>query len=75
MNSLTDIGADVRILTFINIGRVSKMRGNRDYEAFKRNNLDLSSTIIQQAQNNLSNTYLRDTFKDSNNAKINPKDI
>lgn len=75
MNSLTDIGADVRILTFINIGRVSNMRGGRDYEAFKRNNLDLSSTIIQKAQNNLSNTYLRDTFKESNNERINPKDI
>lgn len=36
MNSLTDIGADVRILSFINIGRVNKTRGGRDYEAFKR---------------------------------------
>ena len=47
MNSLTDIGADVRALSFINQGRINKTRGNRDYEAFKRNDLVLSSTLIQ----------------------------
>lgn len=47
MNSLTDIGADVRILTFINQGRVNKTRGERDYESFKRLDLIKSSTLIQ----------------------------
>ena len=75
MNSLTDIGADVRILSFINQGRVNKTRGNRNYELFKRQDLITSSTLIQQAQNNLSNTYLRGVFRASNNEKINPNDI
>lgn len=34
-----------------------------------------SSTQIQQSQNNLSNTYLRDVFQDSNNNLINPSTI
>ncbi len=39
MNSLTDIGADVRILTFMQNGRVNQTRGGRNYEEFKRNSL------------------------------------
>lgn len=75
MNSLTDIGADVRALTFISNGRINKTRGGINYETFKRNDLITSSSLIQQAQNNLSNTYLRDVFQASNNQKINPDSI
>lgn len=39
MNSLTDIGADIRILTFMQNGRVNRTRGGRDYELFKRESL------------------------------------
>jgi len=46
MNALTDIGADVRILTFISNGRVNKTRSSRDYEVYKRNDLVTSSTAI-----------------------------
>ncbi len=36
MNSLTDIGANTRILAAMNEGRVNKTRGGRNYEKFKR---------------------------------------
>lgn len=75
MNSLTDIGADVRVLTFMQNGRVNRTRGGRDYEKFKRDNLVSQSTLIQQAQNNLSNTYLIDVFSQDNNDLINPRHI
>jgi hypothetical protein len=73
MNSLTQIGADVRVLTLINKGRINKTRGNRDYEGFKRNSLLSYSNILQEAQNNLSNTYLRDVFTADDNEFINPE--
>ena len=43
MNSLTDVGANVRVLSSINQGRVSKTRGGRDYEGFKRDSLLLAA--------------------------------
>ncbi len=39
MNSLTDIGANTRILASMNEGRVNRTRGGRDYEKFKRDSL------------------------------------
>lgn len=64
LKSLTDIGADVRVLTAMNQGLVEKERGGRDYEVFKRDNLDFSADQLQSAQNELSETYLRDVFTD-----------
>jgi hypothetical protein len=75
MNSLTDIGADVRILAAMNDGRVNRSRGNRDYEGFKRTALLTAAQSIQEAQNNLSSTYLRDVFTPEDNNLINPSRI
>jgi hypothetical protein len=75
MSSLTDIAADVRILQFMSTGRVNTTRGGRNYETFKRELLLTSSETLQKAQNNLSNTYLRDVFSHENNNKINPETI
>jgi archaellum component FlaF (FlaF/FlaG flagellin family) len=49
MNSLTDIGANTRILASMNQGRVNKTRGGRDYEAFKRTSLLSAAQLIQQS--------------------------
>jgi hypothetical protein len=49
MNSLTDIGANTRILSSMNLGRVNKTRGNRDYEKFKKDSLIQAATLIQHA--------------------------
>jgi epoxyqueuosine reductase QueG len=49
MNSLTDIGANTRILASMNEGRVNRMRGGRDYEDFKRKSLLSAAQIIQQS--------------------------
>lgn len=46
MNSLTDIGANTRILSSMNLGRVNKTRGNRDYEKFKKDSLIQAATLI-----------------------------
>ena len=54
---------------------MNKTRGGRDYEKFKRDSLLSSSIILQEAQNNLSNSYLRDVFTDANNLLINPEEI
>lgn len=75
MNSLTDIGADVRILSAMGKGTVNRVRGGRDYEAFKRNSLLGAAKMIQEAQNNLSSTYLRDVFTHQDNELINPSRI
>ena len=75
MNSLTDIGANTRILASMNEGRVNKNRGGRDYEKFKRDSLLSAAQMIQQSQNNLSSTYLRDVFTDEDNNLINPERI
>lgn len=49
MSSLTNIEADVRILTLLGNGRVNKTRSGRDYEIFKKESLVTSSIIIQEA--------------------------
>ena len=54
---------------------MNKQRGGRDYEGFKRNSLLSAAQLIQQAQNNLSSTYLRDVFTDQDNNLINPDRI
>lgn len=46
MNSLTDIGANTRILASMNEGRVNKNRGGRDYEKFKRDSLLSAAQMI-----------------------------
>jgi hypothetical protein len=46
MNSLTDIAADVRILNFMQQGRVNSTRGGHDYENFKRDDLNTSAKIL-----------------------------
>lgn len=75
MNSLTDIGANVRILASMNADPSKKTRGGRDYEGFKRASLLSAAQIIQESQNNLSSTYLRDVFTDEDNNMINPERI
>jgi len=40
MNSLTDIGADVRILSYMAEGKLENSRSGRDYERYKRENLE-----------------------------------
>jgi hypothetical protein len=75
MNSLTDIGANTRILAAMNVGRVNRTRGGRNYEKFKRDQLLEAAQLIQEAQNNLSTTYLRDVFTVENNNLINPDRI
>lgn len=75
MNSLTDIGANVRILASMNSDPSKKTRGGRDYESFKRTSLLSAAQLIQEAQNNLSSTYLRDVFTEKDNNLINPDRI
>lgn len=75
MNSLTDVGADVRALYAMNMGRIDTNRGGRDYLSFKRLSLLAAAQEIQQAQNNLSSTYLRDVFTPDDNDLINPSSI
>jgi len=75
MNSLTDIGANVRILASMNSDPSKKNRGGRDYEGFKRTSLLSAAQLIQEAQNNLSSTYLRDVFTEKDNNLINPNRI
>lgn len=73
MNSLTDIGADVRILSFMKEGKVNKTRGGKyDYEQYKRDRLYSASKVLQESQNNLSETYLRKIFTEENKELINP---
>jgi hypothetical protein len=52
-----------------------KIRGGRDYEGFKRQSLLSAAQLIQEAQNNLSSTYLRVVFTSENNNLINPERI
>ena len=75
MNGLTSIGSDVRILTFLAQGRVNTTRGDRDYEAYKRHALLENSVKLQVAQNNLTETYLREYFTPRNNELINPENL
>ena len=62
LNSLTDIGADIRILNMVQQGRINITRGvyYPDYVTYKRVDLNTSATTLQQAQNNLSVTNLID---------------
>ena len=46
MNSLTNIGADVRILQFLSEGRISSNRSGVNYEQYKRNDLSLNVATI-----------------------------
>jgi hypothetical protein len=75
MNSLTDLGANVRVLAAMQQGRVNVNRGGRNYETFKKEQLLSAARMIQEAQNNLSSTYLRDVFREENNELINPTRI
>jgi hypothetical protein len=40
ISSLTDIGADVRILSYLSAGKISNSRGSADYEEYKRESLE-----------------------------------
>jgi hypothetical protein len=47
--SLTEVGADVRILSYMKTGNIDAQRGGKDYIAFKREQLLTSATTLQQA--------------------------
>ncbi len=72
MNSLTDIGADVRSLFAIQQGLINRTRGGVDYVLQKQTNLNVTSETLQTGQNNLSTSYLNKIFNKESNMAINP---
>ena len=75
MISLNNIGADSRALSAMMNGLINKTRGTKDYEKFKRKRIGDAVTILQGAQNNLSQTYLLDTFEADNKNLINSPSV
>jgi hypothetical protein len=47
--SLTEVGADVRILSYMKTGNINPQRGGKNYEKFKRDQLLTSAITLQQA--------------------------
>ena len=75
MNSLTQIGSDVRGLFCMQDGKINSTRGGKNYEEQKRQSLLENIALIQEAQNNLSHTTLRDVFSSEDNKLINPESL
>jgi len=72
MNGLTEIGSDVRSLWAMGQGLIELERGGMDYKLELQTGLNLTGAILQESQNNLSTTYLRNIFTDESNQLINP---
>ena len=49
INSLTQIGANVRGLYSLNLGRITKQRGGKDYEQYLREGLSANILLLQEA--------------------------
>lgn len=73
--SLTEVGADVRILSYMRQGKMATTRGGKNYESFKREQLLKSAITLQQAQNNLSLTDLKHYFNTESKEAINPSNL